>query len=66
MAYGCYYSIKFLYCFYHICANICGSITWIQEVNCKFGTICTVKKREKYSWKSVTLSKVVGFSLQLY
>ena len=24
------------------------------------------KKREEYSWRSVTFSKVAGFSLQLY
>ena len=28
----------------------------------RFGTICKFKKREKHPWKSVTFSKVAGFS----
>ena len=28
----------------------------------RFGTICTIKKREKHPWSSVNFSKVVGLT----
>ena len=28
----------------------------------RFGTICKIKKLQKYPWRSVTFSKVAGFS----
>ena len=31
----------------------------------RFGTICTKRKREKHLWRSVTFSKVAGFSLKV-
>ena len=39
-------------------------IIMIYDMWCvgRFGTICTIKKREKHPWTSVNFSKVAGFS----
>ena len=43
-------------------------LIYVEDMRCfaGFGTICTIKKSGKHAWRSVTFTKVAGFSLELY
>ena len=67
-----YYSSKTFLIFFSIILNVlskfllCFSLSSYVTLGAIWYHLYNFKKREKHRWRSVTFSKVPGFSLQLY